>query len=378
MRMGMGMGMVGVAFVAMSAVAQVPTRTLVEELKIDGTEHEFSFIFGVLPMRNGNVIVVHPGDFSGTVFSAAGAQVRKFARKGAGPGEVQELNSFGMIGDSVWISDRGQNRITLFGADGGTGRNILLTGSVNWPQVRPAAKDAYISKVFPSVLLPGDVAIGAPGIIASAIASGAIMVRPYVRLKWDGTYAGLIADMPLSSNQLTIKTPTRTTYSSQPFTNGPRYDMSRNGAHIVFVEPRESPTPVLRYLRLNTAGDTVARAELAHDPTPIPARALDSAIAAIARSLNMPQDEGLVRAAVKAPKFYSPVNALIVANDGSAWLRGPALNGKRTWLVVSPAGKLVEKIELPHTTDIRWIDGSIWAITRDADDVPSVVRLRRK
>jgi hypothetical protein len=375
--MGMGMGMAGVALVAASAMAQqVPTRALVEDMRIDGVEHEFSFIFGVLPMRNGNVIVMHPGDFSGTVFSVAGAEMKKFARKGAGPGEVQQLSTFGMIGDSVWISDAGQNRITLFGADGGTGRSIPITGSVDWSRVRPGAREGYIPRLFPSVLLPGDVAIGSPGIIASAISSGAIASRPYVRMKWDGSYSGLIADMPLSSSQLTIRTGTRTTYTSQPFSSGPRYDMSKDGRHIVLVEPRESPTPMLRYLRLNANGDTVMRAETPYDPVQIPARAVDSAITAIATSLK--RDEAMVRGAVTAPKFYSPVNAVIVGNDGSAWLRGPALNGKRTWMVVSPAGKLAEKFELPFTTDIRWVDGSIWAITRDADDVPSVVRLRRK
>ena len=79
--------MSALAFLASIASAQqAPTRTLVEDFRIDGVEHEFSFIFGVLPMRNGNVIVMHPGDFSGTIFSAAGAEVKKFARKGAGPG----------------------------------------------------------------------------------------------------------------------------------------------------------------------------------------------------------------------------------------------------------------------------------------------------
>lgn len=357
---------------------QAPTRTLVEDLRIDGAEHEFNRITAILPLRNGNVVVLQAGDFNAMLFSPTGSLLKRFARKGAGPGEVQQLAGYGILGDSIWLSDRGQNRVTLFGPDGGTGRSFALTGSVDWTTLRPEAKGAFLPRVYPMIIMPGDVAIGSPGIIASALSAETIRSRPFVRMKWDGSAGRVIADMPLNFGALRIETGGRTIYSSQPFMGGPQFEISRDGRHMVLVEARETSAPVLRIVHMNSAGDTIAATDLPYEPAPVLPRTVDSTITAMAVSMRIPLEESAVRAAVKVPKNYYPVDRVLVGSDGAAWLRGPALNGKRKWRVVSTSGRLTETIEVPMATDIQWIDGSIWAVVRDADDVPSVVRLRRK
>jgi hypothetical protein len=362
---------------AAAAAQQPPNRALVEEFRIDGAEHEFTYILGVIPMRDGSVVVAHTGDHAATVFSPSGAVLRKLARKGAGPGEVQGFAGFGLVGDTLWMGDRNLNRITLFGADGAAARTIPISGSADWPKLRPDANGAFSSRVMPRVLMPGNAALGSPGTIASALANGSVTSIPVVRMSWDGTVSRIVAEMPVRIAALEVKSGDRTSYTSQPFRDSPLLEMSRDGRHLAFIDAREGPNPAIHIVRLNAMGDTVGKTDLPYVPVAITPRVVDSAVTAIAKMLRI-ADESAVRNALKVPKSYFPVDKAIPANDGTLWLRAPVANGQRRWTLVSVTGKVVETLTLPASTDIEWVDGSIWGVTRDADDVPSVVRLRKK
>jgi hypothetical protein len=364
--------------VARAPAQQAPPRALVEDFRIDGGENEFTWISAIVPLRNGNVLVAHRGDFAATIFSPAGAVVKKVARKGAGPGEVQELSVVGVHGDSIWMSDRGQNRITFFGQDGSAGRSFMITGSTDWTRLRPDAKGAFGSRVFPRVLMPGDVALGAPGTIASALTDGVVKSIPLVRMTWDGTVSRIVAEMPVRIGAMEVRSGDRRIYSAQPFRSSPYLETSKDGRHIALVDVREDQNPAIRVIRFNAQGDTTARTEISYAPAPIPKRAVDSAVAELVKQfkqMNITADE--VRAGMKIPKAYYPVQKALLAMDGTLWLRGAAANGQYRWMLVSPAGRVVETLVVPATTEIEWVDGSIWGVTRDSDDVPSVVRLKR-
>jgi hypothetical protein len=364
-----------VAAMAGNAEGQEPARALVEDFRIDGAQRELTVVTGILPLANGNLVVMESGDFLATLYSPNGKLLKRFLRQGEGPGEGKFVASFGMLGDTIWVSDGSLYRLSFFDPGGNLLRTIPLTGSADWTRLRPDAKGAFNSRVAPRVLLPGDRALGSPGTVVTALTQGIVKSIPLVSMNWQGDVSGIVGETPVVLNTFELRVNGRVIVPSQPFFVGPLFEMSRNGRHIAFIEWMENPRPVIRITRLNEMGDTIARQEIPYTPIAIPARAVDSAIARMARTFRV-ADESEVRSLVKPPRAYAPVDRAIVANDGAIWLQAPAANGQRRWTIVSPGGRVSETVVVPLTTSIRWVDGSIWAVSRDADDVPSVVRLR--
>jgi hypothetical protein len=100
---------------------QVDTVTLQPDLTIgtvDGPEElQFFRVSALAVTPDGGVLV---GDGSGTIrhFDSAGAFVRRFGRRGAGPGEFQRPSAIHIYGDTTAVVDVGLFRITEFDAGG--------------------------------------------------------------------------------------------------------------------------------------------------------------------------------------------------------------------------------------------------------------------
>lgn len=57
-----------------------------------------------------------PSDYSIVVFDSTGKRLGTIGRKGAGPGEFGTPNIYvGWKGDTLWVNDGGQQRISYFG-----------------------------------------------------------------------------------------------------------------------------------------------------------------------------------------------------------------------------------------------------------------------
>jgi hypothetical protein len=66
----------------------------------------------------------------------------------------------------------------------------------------------------------------------------------------------------------------------------------------------------------------------------------------------------------------------LVASDGAVWLRGRDDSGGAAWTILDPRGEAIAMVrESPRTRFIE-LDGGLWAIERDADDVESIIRYR--
>lgn len=362
---------------AVTAGAQsAPARTLIEEFRIDGTAVEFNRIMEIAVAPSGNIIVAHDGDFALTIFSPTGKALQTFVRQGAGPGEVKQYAGMGMVGDSIWICDLGQNRLTLFGGDGSLGRTMPLAGNSDWVRTRPGSKDV-IGVVCPTRLLSGNTAFGQPGVFSSFVADGSVKSIPLLRTGWDGTVTGVIAEIP--TGQMTIQTGSIIMFSRQPFAIDPSLAASPDGKRIAIVDVRESGKPIIRLTHLSLNGDTIARIEVPFVPERIASRVVDSAVAAIAARPQLRGNESLVRAAMNVPGYFPPFSHVLMANDGTAWLQVRSADTATVrWLVVSPQGKVTATVSVPKNVTISLIDRGIWATVRDADDVPSIVRYRMR
>ena len=97
------------------------TVTLQPDLTIgtvDGPEELQFFRVSALAVTPGGSVMV--GDGSGTIreFDSAGAFIRRFGRRGEGPGEFQRPSAIHVYGDTTAVVDVGLYRITEFDAGG--------------------------------------------------------------------------------------------------------------------------------------------------------------------------------------------------------------------------------------------------------------------
>ena len=118
----------GLFVAAPPLLAQAPrgpsaARVLV---RINGMNNDFSR-FGPIPASaSGHLAVAQPQDGTVLVFAADGRQLATVGRKGGGPGEFRGINQLGWSGDTLWVADYSNNRLTLIGPTGRIAREIAL------------------------------------------------------------------------------------------------------------------------------------------------------------------------------------------------------------------------------------------------------------
>ena len=91
---------------------------------------EFAAIVGVVRLSTGEFVVADASTSELRLFSAGGAHVRTFGRRGGGPGEFDGLTALLRSGDTLVAIDRGQQRIQLFDA---AGKLLRTNGSPVFP-----------------------------------------------------------------------------------------------------------------------------------------------------------------------------------------------------------------------------------------------------
>lgn len=99
--------------------------------KANGDEAEaFAAIPGATRLPNGNVLVADRGEFSLHLYSAAGNEVRKFGRKGKGPGDFAYLARLYRCGALVLADDIDGSLISVYSTDGALMRTFRFSSKV--------------------------------------------------------------------------------------------------------------------------------------------------------------------------------------------------------------------------------------------------------
>lgn len=113
---------------APTLLAQAPqapgaARVLV---RINGMNNDFSRFGPIAASASGQLAVAQPQDGTVLLFSADGRQLATIGRKGSGPGEFRGINQLGWSGDTLWVADYSNNRLSLIGPTGRIAREIAL------------------------------------------------------------------------------------------------------------------------------------------------------------------------------------------------------------------------------------------------------------
>jgi hypothetical protein len=94
-----------------------------------GPEYEMNDVGRVFRYRTGEfVFLMHGGDPHFRVYDSTGKYLRRFGRRGQGPGDLDVIHeTFLDAGDTIWATDPNLRRATLFSSDGKFVRTVDLS-----------------------------------------------------------------------------------------------------------------------------------------------------------------------------------------------------------------------------------------------------------
>jgi hypothetical protein len=370
---------------------------------LDDPEAGFSRVSMVDVDLDGNLFVVEQSVPEIRVYSAAGVLLRRFGRRGGGPGEFESLVRFGVRGDTVWTVDTRLRRITLFDRDG----NVLSTGRF---ADATAALPNGSGMQFPWVLRPdGRFTSLLAGVMYSASEAPVVAASdsiPIPLIAYDAS--GAVTDTlgwahrpppgvwrPAAEGGGTmnsIEIDGRRVFVPDPPGSSPEWLPLADGYALAENPLARSPeATTLSVIRFGFSGDTVYHRELRFTPERYGAAELDSIAAEAAGGGGPIVSEGgsagpppgdveviarRLRAEMTFPDFKPPLASAWVAQDESIWLRregGDATVAR--WIILAPDGAPRGRLELPADLRVLWSRGdSFLAVDPDEYDVPWVVR----
>jgi hypothetical protein len=370
------------------AVPPERIRQLVPELSI-ASERGDSVVFGnageFAIMPSGRVMLFDPTATQLLVFNPDGSLAAKAGRSGGGPGEYRDANGLLALGDSLFaLYDAELARLSFFRPDG--------TFDKSWP-LPP-------TNMFGQSMISGD-------------RSDHIRLTQYV-VGVDGDLMNArfaLAAISDSGRALTdtVMVPTlgvkQAEYRAENTSEGRRASTMTIG----FLSAGEFSGwhPDGHYVVMEGGGYRVLFARRDGKPLVVHRNAPPIAVAEDERKWHEERTYYIMRRTNPAWTWHGPAipesraaaNGMLIARDGNVWVhvalpsvevpeaeRAPARPNAappRRWRevgeheVFAADGRFLGRVALPPRTSIRMADGDIvWALQRDADDVPALVRLK--
>jgi len=369
-------------------VEELPVLALEEDLRIGSVEDPnvgFTSIGSVWMSPQSELYVSETRALEIRVYSTEGQLLRSYGRGGEGPGEFRSIRAFGVVGDTLWVSDGTLARTTLFGPDGNLAGTI--TARVEVPIGDMRGRPLTVS-VVPDALRP-DGLIGSAFIRAiSPNLPDSIVYVPELLFDRNGQVVDTV-EMVRTLVSRPARVIERDNGASYVYLDPPRPDSGsyevKVGAGTFKVRwsvAERSAVGTLSAVLSDPGGDTIASTVLGYDPRPVTEHYLDSLAASRARGPWSSSDSltlyNAYRSATQLPPHHVPVQSPVVVGDGSIWVRiEPNVPSRNRWLLFRLDGQVLGTLSIPLGAFPRWShNGEIWLMERDALDVPWLVRYR--
>lgn len=382
------LGFLGISVLLLVACGESPSTAGIPEWRlerdltigsIDDPEQSLTAAGTLTVDEEGTIYLAQPRDHQIRLYSRSGDFLAVIGREGQGPGEFSSIGYLGWLGDTLYVGDSGNQRISFFGRDGSFLRSIRLAWSV--------IDNVFTPRTVSRVLRDGTVLVQ-PSFASRLLADGTITSRPLFRMDTTGTLLRTVAETSLENSQLSIQRGTGGLYGSQPFADAPLLALAPSGEFVVVLD-RTAATQdrgaAMQLRKITVDGDTAFTREIPYSPIPLPGEVVDSLLAARAESFANSPMFGSVREAREAlndavfiPSYYPPASRILVASSGEIWVQRENVSGsERRWDILSPEGDPVGRVVLPGSTRIHDSkNGWLWATELDELDVTYVVRYR--
>ena len=315
------------------------------------------------------------------LFDSAGTLVRRIGRKGQGPGEFEQGNGMVALADTgIAFLDSRNARISFFAANGDFRSSFPVPSGFS-------TSDGLISDRSHTLYLRRPVTPPRQGEILGRMG--------LVRLGPDGTFSDslLPPDLPVPRDTYIAVSQDGNSRSSTSSSHAPNYFwawhpdgyfVAGHGGNYEIVLARNDAKPIL--IRRTAPSVALDAEERSGEQESI--------------TWNMRRTQpSWSWVGPDIPATKAPLVGITVARDGNIWARvavpseripsaelaprqenGPPVNkfrSRATYEVFAPDGTFLGRVPMPPRTSMLQADGEyLWAITRDDDDLPSVVRFR--
>lgn len=323
------------------------------------------------------------GTFPAVLHLEPNGELRRIlGRAGDGPGEFVRVSQLGVVRDSLWVSDFGLLRVTLFPRDG-RGQRTVNFGAP--PRGTGAA--GPLSRGLVTAMLPD----GQMLLETVETADGSRGGEPRRRLALGASRELAVRDtllvLPIEHPSMRFFYRQDASYIPQPFSDDPLMAIASDGSLLVEVErpaarDRKEAAFTVRAWR---DGRTPAWSrEITYRPAPL----TDALVDSIMGLYDLPSGPGTrtpitgdsVRRRLYRPPVFPPVERVVVGRDRSVWLKvhfADSPKDRAEWLLLSPNGFPVRRVSTdPRFRPFEVTRATLWGAFIDPDDVPQVVRYR--
>lgn len=343
---------------------------LLEDLRLDANAEDFSMIGRLYVGPQQEIVVPEPQDTRFRLYDSTGTLVARIGRRGEGPGEFQHLGSVFWAADTMIAYDARQDRVTYLLADG----TLVRTESV--PFRAPNRDGGSGFHTFNPRAVDDEGAMLGMAYASGVSTDGTWESSELVVLRVSREGKPRVVGSPPQFDDERWSVTVSGVTNPVPFVFRPRTEIAPDGSRFLFATTDQSTLDgTFDLTMLRPAGDTVFSRSHAYGGEPIPASALDSAIAAT-RSESGRLRRARAMARERAPAVFAPTDVTI-GLDGTVWLElRPTDRGTRV-VVLSEAGDSIASLLLPLRSKIRQASLThVWVTETDELGLASVVRYR--
>ncbi len=398
-RRAISLGMVGVVMLAIgctgsetdrsTSIDELPQLVFEEELRLGSVDDPvvgFTSIGDVWVSPAGELWLAERRAREIRVYDHEGALLRTYGRQGDGPGEFQSVGDFGLVGDTLWVSDGSLSRTTLFSLDGDVLETV--TARVEIPVTDDFMGRPVTVNLFAHALRP-DGLIGSTFVrmVRPNLPDSVVQV-PQVVFNRQGEVVDTV-EMVETTVSRRAEVIEYENGSSMIYHEPPAFDSGTsaleldNGAFALHWSALDGlgQGRILASLVAPT-GDTTFLQRIQYDPRPVTGEYLDSLARRRTRSGLSRRDSlklfDAARTALQRPDHHRPLGFPIAIGEGSLWTQldpdDPATN---QWLVFLEKERAIGTVALPVGAFPMWGDGTfVWVRENDEFDVPWLVRYR--
>jgi hypothetical protein len=317
---------------------------------------------GVGAADNAGVVVVSPN----------GGLVRRVGHEGQGPGEFQAIGGFGIVGDTLWLRNEPEPRISQFDTAG--------THLSTW-RSPVQYNERYSLPPGITGLLRGGYRYATPGGFVLGLPPR--NPKPVLLFRDDG---GVIDTLAMRPGYDGFVVERLGIFYMRPFPQPPFVRPRPDGAGLAIARWADGPDVTLSLF--DHTGREVDRHTYSFTRAPVTARFLaalvDSGVAMAREPYERARREGLpvppdleeaVAAGFGDPETFPPIQEMFVALDGNIWLWLIAGEDGGDWLVLGPDGDPLGQVTPPDGVRFQSASGSsVWGTWFGDFDVPYVAR----
>lgn len=358
---------------------RLPQWTAERELVLGSADgpHD-AFVLPTAPKldMNGDIYVLDIRLPALLVFDSMGRFIRQLGSPGDGPGEYRSPAAFGIRGDTVWLGDMRNGRMTLFDRNGGVISTFRLgesaAGQVPQVPVDMLGPDQFL------VITP----VGPD--LRNAPIGRVTFQQSFVRTDRRGTISDTVVTYVAEFPAIVTAPRGRGFFGYQPIRDGPVVSYDPRTGLITEIERRAAASEaggVFRVSIRTSQGMVLKQRSFRYDPILLPRETRDSIIGEARRRATGRAADMLpvVMTNLYLPAFQPPVRSFVTAEDGTIWVEREPLPGGRVYLILDVDLNPMATVHLPATsgTVLSPITRThFWAHELDDLDVPSLVRYR--